>query len=81
MLSDAELFELAGEAAFARGRTYHTDGRVHLGVHDANGLRAEVHGSEIYALWLKRHADGWKWHCDCPAADGACSASTWSPQY
>lgn len=69
MLCDADLLELAGKSAFARGRGYAADHRIRLIDADANGLRAEAQGSEIYALWLKREGAAWRWQCDCPAAD------------
>lgn len=69
MLSDAELLELAGKSAFARGRGYAADDRVRLVDVDESGLRAEAQGSEMYALWLKREDRKWRWQCDCPAAD------------
>jgi tetratricopeptide (TPR) repeat protein len=69
MLSDVELLELAGKAAFVRGRGYAADDRIRLIDADENGLRAEAQGNEIYALWLKREGKKWRWQCDCPAAD------------
>jgi SWIM zinc finger len=69
MLSATELVELAGKAAYARGVRYHAEGRVRLTAHDADGLRGEAEGSDIYALWLKFEDGRWRWQCDCPAAD------------
>lgn len=69
MLTDAELKELAGAAAFARGRAYHADGRVRLLREGENGIEAEAEGNELYRLWLKRERSEWRWGCSCPAAD------------
>ena len=69
MLSDAELKELAGAAAFSRGRGYYADGRVRLLKSGKAQFEAEAEGSETYRLWLKRDGKGWRWDCSCPAAD------------
>ncbi|MGH9433287.1 MAG: SWIM zinc finger family protein [Terriglobia bacterium] len=72
MLSDFELKELAGSAAFARGRSYHAEGRVRLLRQGAEQIEAEAKGSELYRLWLKREKGEWRWGCACPAAaDGS----------
>lgn len=67
---ESELIELAGEAAFGRGRGYHRAGRVALSKVSSSALAGEAHGTETYSLWLKCAADGWRWDCSCPAADG-----------
>lgn len=69
MLTDAELKQLAGAAAFARGRGYHADGRVRLLREGENGIEGEAEGNELYRLWLKREQGEWRWGCSCPAAD------------
>ncbi len=70
MLSDDELLELAGKAAFARGRSYCAEGRIALSEREDDGFAGEAEGSETYALWMQRDDDGWDWDCACPAADG-----------
>ena len=62
--------EWAGERAFDRGSQYFFEGRVQVERKPDGSVAGEAHGSEVYGLWLK-HAEGeWRWHCDCPAADG-----------
>lgn len=69
MLSDAELKELAGAAAFTRGRGYYSEGRVRLLKSGKTQFEAESQGNETYRLWLKRDGRDWHWGCSCPAAD------------
>lgn len=69
---DVQLLELAGNAAFERGRGYHAAGRVALSQVSESAFSGEAHGSETYRLRLKSDGDEWQWDCDCPAAaDGA----------
>jgi len=68
MLSDEELKQLAGAAAFSRGRGYYTDGRVRLLRSGKTQCEAEAMGNETYRLWLKRESNDWRWDCSCPAA-------------
>ncbi len=70
MLTNDELRELAGAAAFTRGTAYHRDGRIALSRHDSDALEGIAEGSDTYALWLKHEGTQWRWDCDCPAADG-----------
>lgn len=67
---DAWLLEQAGDGAFARGRAYSRDGRISLSQVSDGVLAGEAFGSEIYRLQLTCADSGWRWHCDCPAADG-----------
>jgi uncharacterized Zn finger protein len=69
-LSDAQLVELAGKAAFDRGRGYYARGLVVLQKASADALVGEAHGTETYGLWMKRGKLDWDWECDCPAAEG-----------
>jgi tetratricopeptide (TPR) repeat protein len=69
MLSDAELIELAGKAAFGRGRGYHADGRVRLAETSADAVAGKAEGNRTYSFWLKRDGGQWRWSCACPAAD------------
>lgn len=69
---DACLIELAGTAAFERGRAYHAAGRVALSLVAEAALAGEAHGTETYRLRLAHDGSDWLWDCDCPAAaDGA----------
>lgn len=69
---DAELIELAGKAAFERGRGYHAAGRVALSLVSPDALAGKAHGSETYRLRMASDGRDWLWDCDCPAAsDGA----------
>lgn len=70
MLSDAELIDLAGEAAFKRGRKYHAEGRVQITQQTADTLHADVRGSERYSLGLRSLKGEWTGRCSCPAAAG-----------
>lgn len=47
---DSDLTELAGEAAFGRGRGYHRAGRVALSQVSSSALAVEAHGTETYRL-------------------------------
>lgn len=69
MLSDAELESLAGKAAYKRGRGYYDEGRVQLSSVSADALEGEAAGTETYRLWLRAEPGGWRWDCECPAAD------------
>jgi uncharacterized Zn finger protein len=42
----------AGEAVFARGAAYFSDGRVRLTSIDADAMRADVSGSQVYRASL-----------------------------
>ncbi|MEO9214675.1 MAG: SWIM zinc finger family protein [Rhodanobacter sp.] len=66
---DAELIEMAGEAAFKRGLGYARAGRVALSKVSVTALAGEAHGTETYSLWLKHAKGDWQWDCSCPAAD------------
>ena len=66
----AALIEMAGAAAFKRGRGYAQAGQVALSQMSATALAGEAHGMRTYTLWLKRAKAGWQWNCSCPAADG-----------
>ena len=69
---DAHLIELAGKAAFERGRGYHAAGRIALSLVSDDALAGEAHGTETYRLRLASDGNDWLWDCDCPAAaDGA----------
>ena len=68
--SNSELIELAGKAAFERGRGYHRAGRIALSKVSTTALAGEAHGTDTYNLWLKCAGDNWHWDCNCPAADG-----------
>ncbi|MFZ2207995.1 MAG: SWIM zinc finger family protein [Porticoccaceae bacterium] len=70
MLSDAELENLAGTAAYQRGRGYYDEGRVQLSLVSVDALEGEAHGTETYRLWLRSDSGAWRWDCECPAADG-----------
>lgn len=67
---DAWLRDEAGEGAFKRGVGYYKDGAIRLSQHSDSALAGEAYGSETYRLWFKLENGGWRWHCDCPAADG-----------
>jgi len=69
MMSDAQLADLAGAGAFARGREYWRAQRVTLSKHSADALAGEAKGSHLYSLWLKRKGAHWTWDCSCPAAE------------
>ena len=72
MLSDAQLRELAGEAAYERGRDYAAKGLIDLDRHDADSLHGVAHGNATYDLSLRREGTTWRWNCTCWAAgDGA----------
>lgn len=69
---DAQLIQLAGTAAFERGRSYHAADRVTLSSVSPDALAGEAHGTETYRLRLTHDGRDWRWHCACPAAaDGA----------
>lgn len=70
MLTDDELLALAGKGAFDRGHKYFLAGRVALSRHDDDGLTGQAEGEALYPLMLERDTAGWRWDCDCPAADG-----------
>ena len=69
MLTDAQLLELAGKAAFARGRAYCAEDRVQLSKHTAATLAGTARGTQHYEFSLKRQGERWRWSCACPAAD------------
>src|SRR5579871_982996 len=69
MLNDQELLQLAGNAAFARGRAYCAEDRVHLVEHTSERLSGKVEGTHRYEFWLKLESGKWRWSCSCPAAD------------
>lgn len=60
----------AGDGAFSRGRAYHRDGQVELSRLSATALTGQAFGSDTYRLTLNRAGSGWRWGCECPAADG-----------
>lgn len=64
------LLDEAGLGAVERGLDYYRKSRVRLTADNDEQLRAEARGSELYTLELARDGDDWRWHCDCPAADG-----------
>ena len=68
-LRDAELKQIAGTGAFARGREYAQAGRISLDACSADGLRGHALGTRRYALRLQRENGQWQWDCECPAAD------------
>jgi len=70
MLTDADLIGRAGPAAFRRGQIYCTQGRVQIVQRTADLLQAQVRGTQIYTLALRRVGDVWQGACDCPAAEG-----------
>lgn len=65
-----EMLEWTGDGAFTRGESYFLEGRVRVERQADGSMRGEAHGSSVYGLWLKRAEGQWRWHCDCPAADG-----------
>jgi hypothetical protein len=66
---DAGLIEVAGKAAFERGRGYHCAGRVALSKVSPSELTGAAQGTQTCSLWM-RFVDGdWQWDCSCPAAD------------
>jgi hypothetical protein len=69
VFSDAQLQELAGKAAFGRGRVYHAERRVRLSESTDKNIAGQVEGNARYVVWLKRTGDTWRWACECPAAD------------
>lgn len=67
---DAWLRDEAGDGAFKRGVGYFKSGAVRLLQVSDNALRGEAEGGASYRLWFKLENGGWRWDCDCPAADG-----------
>jgi uncharacterized Zn finger protein len=63
------LREIAGEAAFARGKEYFHDQRVDITSIDAARVAASVSGSEVYAAELKGAGKQFSGKCTCPAFD------------
>jgi len=58
---------MAGETTYARGATYAAEDRVRLLSIGPNRVRAEVAGSELYAVVLEGGGDDIWGDCDCPA--------------
>ncbi|HWZ96062.1 MAG TPA: DEAD/DEAH box helicase [Opitutaceae bacterium] len=53
-----------------RGQSYHRSGRVlKLMRSDDVTLKAEVRGSQLYRVQLKRDGHGWRNTCSCPVGD------------
>ena len=69
LLEPARLADLAGMRSYARGATYHSDGRVELGAVGAGRAEAVVRGTMPYdvALWVDMNA--LRWSCACPVGD------------
>jgi uncharacterized Zn finger protein len=65
-----EMRDWAGERAFERGSRYFFEGRVQVERISDGTIRGEAHGTDAYALWLKQKDGEWRWHCECPAAEG-----------
>lgn len=63
----AALRARAGEAVFARGVAYADEKRVKLLTVQPNRVRAQVHGSETYAVALDGAGSAFSGDCDCPA--------------
>ena len=66
---DRQLRRLAGETTYARGAAYAKEGRVRLLSIGPTAVRAEVTGSELYAVVLQGTDDDIWGDCDCPAYD------------
>jgi uncharacterized Zn finger protein len=64
---DWQLRRMGGETTYARGAAYAKEGRVRLLSIGPTVVRAQVTGSELYAVVLKGSNDDIWGDCDCPA--------------
>lgn len=63
----AALRDLAGDKAFARGKSYHRDGQVAILSIDADRVLAQVAGTEDYHTELIGRGKNIEGECSCPA--------------
>ena len=61
------LRQRAGEKTFARGETYHRDGRVEILLLEPQRVLAEVAGEDDYRTTLTGRGKEFDGECDCPA--------------
>jgi uncharacterized Zn finger protein len=69
MLGRGQVMALAGPAVYARGWSYHRDGRVSLDEQDRHRVVATVRGTLPYTVEVRREGDRLAWACTCPAAE------------
>lgn len=58
----------AGDKAFARGQSYHSDGRIEILAVERSRIRARVVGTEIYRAELNGSGRRFTGDCTCPVA-------------
>jgi len=63
----ATLRDLAGDAVYARGESYHRSGQVELLSDDGRRVRARVAGTELYRVELRGRGREIAGECSCPA--------------
>jgi uncharacterized Zn finger protein len=69
-LTDEQLIDAAGEAAFQRGLAYYDKGRVLEITAKRGAVSAAVSGSHTYRVTLRHNRGQVQGSCDCPASEG-----------
>ncbi|MBL8295567.1 MAG: SWIM zinc finger family protein [Bryobacterales bacterium] len=69
LLTDTLIRGLAGAQSYQRGFAYFSNGQVASLDESRGGVRAAVHGTQEYTVWLKIAGGELEYSCDCPVGD------------